>query len=410
MQHIVVDKPYESVPPHRGCWLPRMLLRVGKIHTIYNRFAHGVVSHECRHVERLRASIEAGHGIVVAPNHTRTADPAALGWLCETVPCLFYEMASWHLYNQGFMLRWILRAMGAFSINREGVDRHAINTAIDLLVAAERPLVIFPEGYTSRTTDRLKTLFDGIALIARVAAKNRARAGDKVVVHPVAIKYHLLGNIDMIADQALTEIERRLTWRPQRQLPLVDRVIKVGKSLLALKELQYLGDASSGSLSERLNRLTDHLLIPLEREWVDKPQTGPTMLRVRTLRSHILPDLVAGRITAEERARRWHQLEDLYFAQHLSSYVPDYLALPSVDRIFEMVEKFEEDLTDTIRRHPPIHCVLDVGEAIPVSPRRDRAADVDPLLVELERHLQGMLDELASESRVYEPAGSRRAD
>lgn len=407
MQDIIVAKPYQFVPPYRGSWLPRMLLQVGHIHTLFNRFAHGVVSHECRHVERLRESINAGHGVLIAPNHSRTADAAALGWLCESVPCLFYEMASWHLYNQGWLLRWILRAMGAFSVNREGVDRQAINTAIDVLVKAERPLVIFPEGYTSRTTDRLKTLFDGIAIVAHLGAKKRAHAGGKVVVHPVAIKYHLLGNIDVIADQALTEIERRLSWRPQRQLPLLDRVIKVGKSLLALKELEYLGETCSGSLRERLSGLTDYLLVPLELEWVGKPQTGPTILRVRTLRSHILPEMIAGRITAEERTRRWRQLEDLYLAQHLSSYVPDYLSLPSVDRIFEMVEKFEEDLTDTIRRHPPLHCVLDVGQGIPVSSQRDRVADVDPLLVELERSLQGMLDDLASESRLYDPTGNR---
>ena len=61
MQNIIVEKPYQFVPPHRGSWLPRMLLRVGHIHTVFNRFAHGVVSHECRHVERLRESIKAGH-------------------------------------------------------------------------------------------------------------------------------------------------------------------------------------------------------------------------------------------------------------------------------------------------------------------------------------------------------------
>jgi hypothetical protein len=36
--------------------------------------------------------------------------------------------------------------MGAFSIKREGVDRQAIDTAIDVLVRADRPLVMFPRG------------------------------------------------------------------------------------------------------------------------------------------------------------------------------------------------------------------------------------------------------------------------
>jgi hypothetical protein len=45
----------------------------------------------------------------------------------------------------------------------------------------------------------------------------------------------------------------------------------------------------------------------------------------------------------------------------------------------------------------------------PETPRdaRDKDADVDPLLAELERELQKMLDELASESRLYVPIDGR---
>ena len=65
--------------------------------------------------------------------------------------------------------------MGAFSVNREGVDRQSINVAIDLLAQAKRPLVIFPEGATSRTADYLHALLDGVAFIARAAAKKRSK-------------------------------------------------------------------------------------------------------------------------------------------------------------------------------------------------------------------------------------------
>ena len=65
--------------------------------------------------------------------------------------------------------------MGAFSVNREGVDRQAINMAIEILETAERPLIVFPEGAVSRTNDRLHALLDGVAFIARAAAKRRAK-------------------------------------------------------------------------------------------------------------------------------------------------------------------------------------------------------------------------------------------
>ena len=49
----------------------------------------------------------------------------------------------------------------------------------------------------------------------------------------------------------LEDIERRLTLRPQRHLPVLDRVCKVGEALLSLKEIEYLGQAQSGTLAER---------------------------------------------------------------------------------------------------------------------------------------------------------------
>jgi 1-acyl-sn-glycerol-3-phosphate acyltransferase len=107
MQNIIVERPYQFIRPLQWDWLPRFLLRIAHLHSLYNRFAEGVISHECRHIERLRESVRAGHGILIAPNHSRTADPPALGWLCEAVPCLVYGMASRHLFHQSWLSHWV---------------------------------------------------------------------------------------------------------------------------------------------------------------------------------------------------------------------------------------------------------------------------------------------------------------
>jgi len=399
MQKIIVEKPYTFLPPYRGLFWP-WFFRGVRIHGYYLKKSEGVVAHEVRHVERLRASLAAGHAVLMTPNHPRTADPLAMGWIGVAAPCHFHMMASWHLFQGSQLYGWAIRAMGGFSVNREGVDRQAINTAIELLAEAKRPMVIFPEGATSRTADHLHALLDGVAFIARAAAKKRAKQmpAGKVVVHPVAVKYFFGGDIRSVCDDVLTEIEHRLTWQPKRHLPLVKRLIKVGSALLSLKEIEYFGRVQEGGLAERLAQLTDRLLGPLETEWFGKVQTGPTVPRVRNLRSRMLPDMVAGRLDAEERARRWQQLADIYLAQQLATYPPGYLGRPTVDRVLEMVEKFEEDITDKARLHGQLKVVLDVGEAIEVSPERDRKAAVDPLMVQIQQTLQGMMDELAEES------------
>ena len=403
MQKIIVEKPYRFIPPYRTTFWSA-IIRGLRIHQFYLWRSEGVTSYEVRNIERLRASLDAGCSVLVTPNHPRTADPLAMGWLTVEANTHVYSMASWHLFHQSRLNAWAIRAMGGFSINREGVDRQAINMAIDLLVEGKRPLIIFPEGATSRTADRLQALLDGVAFIARTAAKKRAKQTPpgKVVVHPIAVKYYYGGDIRRAADEVLTDIERRLTWQPQRDLSLLARILKVGSALLSLKEIEYLGQSQTGRLSERMNRLMDRLLGPIEQEWFGRVQTGQVVPRVRNLRIKILPDMVAGRVSADERNRRWQQLAEIYLAQQLSAYPPDYLTRPTVDRVLEMIEKFEEDLTDKARLHGKLKVVLQIGEAIAVSPERDRKAEIDPLMTAIQSSLQTMIDELAAASPLLE--------
>ncbi len=404
MHDIIVEKPYKFIPPIRHTWWST-IIRDLNLQSPWLRRHEGIESYEVRNADRLQESIAAGHGILFTPNHCRVADPLVMGWLARDVRCHVYAMASWHLFHQSRFMAWAIPKMGGFSVNREGMDRKAINLAIEVPESAERPLIVFPEGAVTRTNDRLHALLDGVAFIARTAAKRRARShpGGKVVTHPVALKYLFQGDFDQTVDPVLTEIERRLSWRPQRDLPMDQRIAKVGLALLSLKELEYLEAVHSDALEHRLTRLTDRLLCPLEEEWFEQAQAGPVVPRVKALRMKIMPDMVRGQVDEAERARRWKHLEDLYLAQQISNYPPDYLHRMTVDRMLETVERFEEDLTDRVRVHGQLKVVIQVGEPIEVSARRDRTAEVDPLMMRIERELQGMLDQLALESRTYVP-------
>ena len=116
--------------------------------------------------------------------------------------------------------------------------------------------------------------------------------------------------------------------------------------------------------------------------------------RVKRLRIAILPDMVAGDVTEEERERRWRQLGGLYLAQQLSFYPPDYIQNPPIpERLLETVERFEEDLTDVARVHRPMRAIIQVGEAMEVAPGRERGSSPDPLVVTLRERLETMLDQ-----------------
>ena len=240
MQNVLIDKPYKFVPRIRTAWPQSLYCKLGLYRRELRRL-QGVVKYECRNLDRLRESVAAGHGIMLTPNHPRMADPMVMCHLAQQVPCNFYAMASWHLFNQGWMTKWILRLMGAFSVNREGVDREAVKAAIDILAESKRPLVIFPEGALSQANDRLNALMEGVSFIASAAARKRSKgsADGHVMTVPIAIKYVFKGDLRQAIEPMLIEMEERLSWRPQRKLSLVERIYKLGHSLLTLKEMAW---------------------------------------------------------------------------------------------------------------------------------------------------------------------------
>ncbi|HEX5442618.1 MAG TPA: 1-acyl-sn-glycerol-3-phosphate acyltransferase [Pirellulales bacterium] len=402
MSDVVSDKPYHFVPPYHGRWWPKFFQAC--LPSYLDR-AWGITHVECRGLDRLRGSIAAGHGVLLAPNHPRGADPFVIGWLSRAVGQPFFCMASWHLFMDGGLQAWALRRMGAFSIFREGMDRTAVNTAIEILVTAERPLVIFPEGTVSRANDRLNPLMEGTALIARSAAKRRAKtspAGD-VVIHPVALRYRYQGDVRRAIEPVLEEIERRLTWRTRPDAAPLDRIEKIADALLGLKELEYMGQPQQAGLGERQTRLIEHILQPLEAEWVKGEASGHVVARVKRVRGAILPGLIKGDLDNNEVARRWRQLGDCTLAQQLGWYPPGYLNADSPsDRILETVERFEEDLSGRVRTHRPFRVLIDVGEPIAVAAERDRHAAADPLLESIEHGLKAMLERASDEPTAQE--------
>jgi hypothetical protein len=95
------------------------------------------------------------------------------------------------------------------------------------------------------------------------------------------------------------------------------------------------------------------------------------------------------------------QLAACYYLQQMSHYPRNYVRQSEKnipEHILETVERFEEDFTDKVRVHGPLHAVVQVGEAIEVGSKRDRGAETDPVMDQLRSQLQGMLTKLSDES------------
>lgn len=395
MHRVVIEEPYKFVPPYRGRWLSwlfRLWLKP------YVKKTYGVVSYSYEGIEHLRESIRQKNGIILCPNHCRDSDPMLIGMLCRKTPTHVYSMASWHIFKQSAVESFVVRRLGGFSIYREGLDRQALDTAVDIVTTGERPLVIFPEGVISRSNDRLNPLMDGVSFIARVAAKRRAekQSGSKVVIHPVAFRYKIQGELIDCVGPALKRLEERTFWKCMDHLPILERIQHLASALLAAREIEILGDCRQGSFRPRINSLIDGMLQPSEKEWFGQAKKGDVISRVKDLRSAILPTLLKEQHPPEERRRRWRQLTDCYYAQTLSMYPEDYLeegtrGRVTPERIAETVHRLEEDLTDKVVPQPCWHVSFRIGEPIAVDPGR-KPRGPDPLMQSLRSRMLELLD------------------
>ena len=151
------------------------------------------------------------------------------------------------------------------------------------------------------------------------------------------------------------------------------RIVAIGHALLALKEIEYHGEAATGPVQERLSALVDAVLGPIEHEWLNGRSDGNVIMRVKNLRKALLPTLVTGELSEAERARRWKLLFDLEVAQQMFHFPPEYVGEnPKPERLIETVDRYEEALGNpnpTI--HRPMHLTITIGAA---DPSRDRRA------------------------------------
>lgn len=387
MQPLVSEDAYQFTPPRESSFWPWVMGLVVR-HFMLPRA--GIESVEVKGGDKLRRAIDAGKGVLIAPNHCRPCDPLLLSALTAEMGVPPYIMASAHLFRSPWM-RWLLPRVGAFSMNREGMDRESLKLASGILAAAKRPLVIFPEGVITRTNDRVIHLQEGVSFLARNAAKSCRESGGEVVIFPVALRYRFMGPWEDSVLPVVERLEQRFGWKAA-STPLLERVLRLGHGLLSLKEVEYFGVVQQGSMEERLARFMEGVLAPMEQEFLAGRSEDSTVMRVKNLRKALLPGLVSSSLPATERERRWKLLFDLEVAQQAYHFPPDYITQnPSPERIIETVERYEEALGSrqpTI--HRPMKVILTVGDAMVVDAKRERGTS-DPLMSELRNRLHELL-------------------
>ena len=177
----------------------------------------------------------------------------------------------------------------------------------------------------------------------------------------------------------------------------MERLYKFAEAMLALKEIEYLGRPYGGSVVDRSQRLAITLLERIEKKHGVANKVEMVPERVKELRRVVIKASEQAGLTAAGRQQLADDMDDLFFVIQLFSYPGDYVVeRPTIERIAETLDKFEEDVlrADFPGIRGERHVTLRFGEPIEVPAERGGRDAVANWTDMLEKKVQGLLDEI----------------
>jgi 1-acyl-sn-glycerol-3-phosphate acyltransferase len=344
MRRLRNDLPYSFRPVRLQNWLRPLGLAINR--NVHLSRKYRISKIEAEGFQQVRLLSEAGHAVLLAPNHSDHSDPHVIMELVARHGMRAIFMAAREIFEVHALASWALQSMGVFSVDRDGPDLSAIKTAISLLESGGDPLVIFPEGEIYHHHRRLDPLNEGVASILLKVAR-RLPATKQAFLVPVGLRFFHDPSVEATFGERLSRLEDRIGWTPKPLMPVDERIHRLGTGMLALKETEYLGYAGSGDVQFRLNQLCETLLDQLENSYPLDARAVTPPERVRALRYRIRRRLLDPENPPAAEAKN-HLLDDLdrtFTALQAHSYIGDYLlADPTLDRRAETLLKLEEDL------------------------------------------------------------------
>ena len=394
---------FEKPPRWWGPLLSPLAVRVFRgVRRYIIRTGPRITEIEVRGAEHVRGALDAGHGVLITPNHSVHGDPMIVYTAAEKFGSPLYFMGAWQVLGLvNPIRRAFLRMHGCFSVDREGTDRQAMQQAVDVLQNRKEPLVIFPEGEVYHCNERLTLFREGPTALAVMAAR---KADRDVVIVPCGLRYYYVEDPLPSLLKLMDDVEEALFWRPTPERPMSERLYRVADGMLALKELEFLGEARQGPVPERIAFLTDGVLKRVEEKYEISAEGKTIPERIKQGRQRAISAITEADESSEEYRRCADDLDDCYLCAQLYSYPGDYVAEhPSIDRLAETLDKFEEDIlkraTATVRARRRAIVVLGEPITVPKEKKRDAASELTQLL---EERVQSLLDSVQLPERSFE--------
>ncbi len=398
-------QPYQTPPQWWPSHLNERFIRWWRYVRQRELRAQKILEIESSGAKRVRELVDQNAGVLIASNHSFHYDTYTLieaglraGWTA-------HFMTAWQVFGlTNWIGKFLLQQHGCFSINREGTDTKAFRHAVSLLSNSPHPLVVLPEGDIYHSNDMVMPFREGVASIALAAGKRAARP---IYVVPCAMKVFYVQDPTQELTAMMGKLEAHIGWRPQTGVGLVERIYRFGNGYLSLKEVEYLGQPQQGSIPERIRNLADAVL-RLVREQHGFRQRGKHLSeQIKNVRGDLIkcmeavykefssvsddmPKLSeAGQVQLQALQA---SMDDMFFVTQLSSYRGNYtLQKPTLERMAETIDKFEEDVFSLQYPTPrgTRKVIVTFGEPIDVKELSSNSAEVTALI---ETRVQDLLD------------------
>lgn len=401
------DRPYVFKPSRPNwlvyrlaMWVNRLRILPGELHQIHSLDVCGGDA-----VSSLQS--DPGRRVIFVANHSTHSDVEILVEAQRRVGVWGAYMAAHEVFARGRLQSWVMQRVGAFSVQRESVDRQSIKEAVRLTKEGRLSLTLFPEGNVAFTNEQLGPFMEGAAFIAKKAQRELG-CDAQVVIVPTSIRVTHTEDVRGLLRRQLLGLIKSLelagvevTVDPDE--PFYRQVEAVGGAVLyhGLKRRARFADEdlerwrkqwrgrwledSEGCILQVMQMILD--LIDLEMKALPK-QEPLTMIasadcskdelaeRLKTLRSQLAKRRFVEGEDAKDLAR-WDDLSVLLL--RVQTYAASYLReKPSVDRCSETLEKLREDAEDQlIRPESPRHSVVFFGAPITVGSQSVRELTSD---------------------------------
>ncbi len=370
-------EPYRFFPPEPH----PVMLQLGPL---MNRFLLRTSDHRLGEIdilgsgETLRSLDRDRTRVLFVANHPTRTDPQFMAEIQRRFGYRSSFMAAYDIFLENRLRAWFMQKTGCFSIDREGSDRRAMSTAIDILKGGDLALTIFPEGNVYLMNDRVTPFLEGTAFIALKAHQALKEEGEVVVV-PVSLKYSHLTDARTGVWSRLARLAEDSGFSGQLDPDHPRRsVVAVGGHILSrfLEERSGIsGDFDFTGLSPeetqaRLYDLAKRLIGELESDLALPCDDGVFIVdRIRKVRStlhQIRNDEAALAAMGQDTLSALARQSILSF--RLLAYVLPYLNEKStLDRYSETVERLCEDFYS--RNFPPLgprRALARIGAPIPL--------------------------------------------